>query len=179
MVWRPTAEAPLRLENCVLSGDCCISIADTRGPAALPAALEITRNTWQARKGLSVVVSPGKTGPSKIRMNRNRFAVDHVFVMFWPHGGPKSVQPPSIQFVRRALRAMFIWQEQENLYGAKSRFVSWQSPRQPVTVVSDSPRDIDAWEAFWNVPGTGSRIGSADDLRGKVGADESTVGPAR
>jgi tRNA A-37 threonylcarbamoyl transferase component Bud32/anti-sigma factor RsiW len=178
VAWRPAAAAPLRLENCVLSGDCCISIVDRRGPSALPAALEIARNTWQASKGLTVVVSPGKMGPSKIRLTGNRFAVDHMLVMFWPHRGPKSVQAPNIPFVRRALREMFVWQEQENLYGAKSRFVSWQSTRQPVTAVTDSPRDIDAWEAFWNVPGTGSRQGAASDLRGKVGADESNVGPA-
>jgi hypothetical protein len=165
------------LENCVLSGDCCISIVDTRGGAGLPASLEITRNTWQARKGVSLVVSPRQMGASKVRMSRNRLAVDHFFVMFWPLRGPKSVQPPTMQFLRRALREMFVWQEQENLYGAKARFLSWQSPRQLVTAVPDSPQDIDAWEAFWNLPGTGSRLGSAEDLRGKVGAVEREVGP--
>ena len=179
IAWRPAAQGPLRLENCVLSGDCCISIVDTRGGAALPASLEITRNTWQARKGMSVVASPGQMGASKVRLNRNRFAVDHLFVMFWPLRGPKSVQPPSERFLRRALREMFVWQEQENLYGAKTKFLSWQSPRQPVTAVPEGPQDIDAWEAFWNVPGTGSRQGAADDLRGKVGADERDVGPVR
>ena len=128
---------------------------------------------------MSVVASPGQMGASKVRLNRNRFAVDHLFVMFWPLRGPKSVQPPSERFLRRALREMFVWQEQENLYGAKTKFLSWQSPRQPVTAVPEGPQDIDAWEAFWNVPGTGSRQGAADDLRGKVGADERDVGPVR
>jgi len=177
LAWRPSAEAPLRLQNCVLSGDCCISIFDRRGAAALPASLEIARNTWQARKGMSVVVWPGEMGPSTVRMSGNLFAVDHLFVMFWPLRGPKSVQPPSMQFLRRALREMFVWQEQENLYGANTKFLSWQSPRQLVTAVPDSPQDIDAWEAFWNRPGTGSRQGAADDLRGKVGADEGLIGP--
>ena len=73
---------------------------------------------------------------------------------------------------------MIGWQEQENLYGAKSKFVSWQSPRHPITAVSEDLQSIADWEAFWNRPGSGSMQGAAsDDLRGKVGADESLVGP--
>jgi hypothetical protein len=74
---------------------------------------------------------------------------------------------------------MFLWQEEENLYGTNTKFLSWQSPRQRVGVVPDSPQDIASWEAFWNRPGTGSRQGTAEDLRGKVGADESLVGPGK
>jgi hypothetical protein len=177
IAWRPAAQTPLRLDNSILAGDCCVSIVDNRGAAALPASLEITQNTWQARKGMSMVVSPKQTGASKIRTNRNRFAVDHVLVMFWPHVGPKSVQAPNVRFLRRALQEMLVWQERENLYGARSKFVSWQSPRQRVTAVPESPKDIAAWEEFWNVPGTGSQQGAAGDLRGKVGADEIHVGP--
>jgi serine/threonine protein kinase len=177
IAWRPSAQAPLQLENCVLSGDCCISIVDNRGAATLPASLEVTRNTWQARKGINIVAAPGRMGTSRLRAHHNRFAVDHLLVMYWPLRGPKSVQPPNVQFLRRAFREMFVWQEQENLYGAKSRFLSWQSPRQPVTEVPDSPQNIADWEAFWNVPGTDSRQGAAEDLRGKVGADDRSVGP--
>jgi serine/threonine-protein kinase len=177
VAWRPAAHERLRLQNCVLSGECCVSIVDTRGAAALPAAVEIARNTWQARKGMNMVVSPWQMGACEVSMSRNLLAVDHLLVMFWPLRGPKSVQAPSLQFLRRVLREMFVWQEQETLYGANTRFLSWQSPRQRVGAVPDSPQDIASWEAFWNRPGTGSRQGTAEDLRGNVGADESLVGP--
>ena len=80
----------------MLSGGCCVSIADNREAAAVPATLEVTRNTWQGPKGLNVVLAPGLRGSAELCASRNLFAVDNVFVMFWPLRGPRSLQSPGM-----------------------------------------------------------------------------------
>jgi hypothetical protein len=79
---------------------------------------------------------------------------------------------------------MITWQEQENHYGPTTVFLSRQSPNQLLTPVDDGPKDVAAWEAFWNRPASGSVKGdkvqgdtSSNQLRGKAGALESNVGP--
>lgn len=176
VLWRRGDSDRLRLENCALSGDCCLSISDEQ--STNPASLHVVRNTWRGRKGIEVVVPFGQPKPDELRTNRNLFAVDQVFVIYRPFRGPGSVQPPGIQFIRRMLQQSIVWQEQENLYDAKSGFLAWHSPRQSLIPMENAPQDIAAWETFWNRPGSGSLQGaSTAEMRGKVGADESQVGP--
>jgi serine/threonine protein kinase len=178
VAWRPRAANRLQLKNCVLSGDRCISIdcEDRRGD--LPAILESSETTWRGRSALELVIAFAPLLPLEVRTNHNLFAVDHTLVMYWPRFGPLSKQSPDIDNARPRLRRTIDWQESENLYGEAARFVSYRSPRQSLRPVKDSPNDIAAWEAFWNRPASGSQRGTATpELRGKVGANESNVGP--
>jgi hypothetical protein len=116
-----------------------------------------------------------------IRANHNLFAVDHFLVLYWPFSGRRGMTSPGLGFVRSRLREMIAWQELENHYGASTRFLSRQSPRQPLAAIDDAPKDVAAWEAFWNRPASGSAQGAdaAKELRGKVGAREREIGPLR
>jgi hypothetical protein len=164
------------MENCVLSGDCCVSIDNAE--SAAPASFDAVRNTWRGRKGLEVVVPFFQLKPHELRTNRNLFSVDHFFVLYWPFRGPRSTEHPPIQGIRRMLQQSFDWREQENLYPAQPHFLSWHSPRQPLIPMNNAPETVAAWETFWNRPGSGSQQGAAPDaLRGKFGANESLVGP--
>ncbi|MBI3466633.1 MAG: serine/threonine protein kinase [Planctomycetes bacterium] len=176
--WRRGESDRLHLENCVLSGGCCVSISDDRGLS--PASLRAVRNTWKGQRGLEVVVPFGQNSPGKVRTIRNIFAVDHFFVLYWPfRGQPGAVRAPGALGFRRILRESFGWQEEQNLYKEQVCFLAWYSPRQSLTAVVDSPQDVPAWETFWNRPDTGSRQGELGGTsRDKVGADESLLGPA-
>ncbi|MEX2140367.1 MAG: serine/threonine-protein kinase [Pirellulales bacterium] len=177
VAWRPRAGDRLGVQNCVLAGQCCLSLNPNDESGDLPASLELSHSTWQGRKGLQLNALNASRLSLAIRTDHNLFAVDHLLVLYFPFRGPRAATSPSLDFFRTRLRPMLTWQEQENHYGATTRFLSRQSPRQPLTPVDDSPKDIAAWEKFWNRPGTGSRQGeAAAELRGKVGADEKRVG---
>jgi serine/threonine protein kinase len=178
VAWRPRPASRLQLANCVLSGDRCISIdcEDRRGD--LPAIFESSETTWRGRSALELVIAFAPMLPLEVRTDRNLFAVDHTLVMYWPRFGPLSKQSPDIDNARPRLRRTIDWQESENIYGEATRFVSYRSPRQSLRPVKDSPNDIAEWEAFWNRPASGSQRGTAAaELRRKVGANESNVGP--
>jgi tRNA A-37 threonylcarbamoyl transferase component Bud32 len=179
--FEPADGAKLSLDNCVLWGRSCLFIPWREpGQQGLPASISVVRNTWQGDKAFHfhLTVSFGSRSPLSIESRRNRFSVDHVLTFFWSHRGKRSIDTPSLADMRRPLTNNIKWQEQENIYAASSRFLSWASPRQFLTPLEGAPTDIAGWEAFWNRPGTGSRQGAAAELRGQVGADEDRVGSA-
>lgn len=175
--WRPRANDRLTLQNCVLTGQCCLALSGDDQPGRLPASLHSSQSTWQGRKGLQVNVASAQRFSVTIQTDHNLFAVDHLLVLYWPFKGPRALMSPDLDFLRGRLRDMISWQERENHYGATTVFLSRQSPRQALTPVDDSPKEVAAWEAFWNRPASGSAQGAeAKELRGKVGAKESEVG---
>ncbi|MEX2015911.1 MAG: hypothetical protein WD873_04670, partial [Candidatus Hydrogenedentales bacterium] len=179
VAWRPRAGNRLRAENCVLAAQCCLSLNSDDQPGDLPASLELLNNTWQGRKGLQLNAVNVSRLSLAIRTDHNLFAVDHLLVLYFPLRGPRAMASPDMDIFRNRLRQMITWQEQENHYGATTRFLSRQSPRQPLTQVDNGPKDIADWERFWNRPATRSQKGvaGARELRGIVGADENRVGP--
>jgi tRNA A-37 threonylcarbamoyl transferase component Bud32 len=184
VAWRPRAGDRLQVQNCVLTGQCCLAVACEDQAGKLPASLQLSQSTWQGKKGVQVNVANAPRVSLVVRTDHNLFAADHLLVLYWPFKGPRAVMSPDLGFLRGRLREMISWQEQENHYGATTVFLSRQSPRQPLTPVDDSPKDVAAWEAFWNRPASGSVQGgkvqgdnSANQLRGKAGADASKVGP--
>jgi hypothetical protein len=184
VAWRPRAGDRLQVQNCVLTGQCCLAVACEDQAGKLPASLQLSQSTWQGKKGVQVNVANAQRVSLVVRTDHNLFAADHLLVLYWPFKGPRAVMSPDLGFLRGRLREMITWQEQENHYGATTVFLSRQSPRQPLTPVDDSPKDVAAWEAFWNRPASGSVQGgkvqgdnSASQLRSKAGADASKVGP--
>jgi hypothetical protein len=179
MAWRPRAGERLDLENCFLAGQCCLALNCDSEAGDLPATLDLTQNTWQGRKGVHLNVAGPPRLSLSIRADHNVFAVDRFLVLFWPFSGRRGAVSPNAELVRRNLRKMITWQERENLYGAATRFLARQSPRQRLSDIDNSPADVASWEAFWNRPASGSVQGAdaTQDLRGKVGADETKVGP--
>jgi hypothetical protein len=179
VAWRPRADDRFEMQNCVLAGQCCLALSCDDQQGKLPVSLHATQSTWQGRKGIQLNVANAQRFSLAIQNDHNLFAVDHLLVLYWPFKGPRAVMSPSLDFFRGRLREMISWQEQENHYGATTVFLSRQSPRQPLTPVDDSPKDVAAWETFWNRPASGSAQGTeaAGALRGRVGAKESEVGP--
>jgi hypothetical protein len=112
-----------------------------------------------------------------IRSDHNLFAVNHLLVFSWPPGARRGAKSAGPNYARNRLQKMIAWQEQENHYGALTRFLSRQLPRQAIMVIDESPKDVAGWEDFWNRPASGSVQGAeAKELRGKVGARENEVG---
>jgi hypothetical protein len=178
VAWRPRTSNRLRFENSVLSGDRCLSIDCEDRSGDLPAIFDSSKTTWHGRSALELVISFAPRIPLELRTVRNLFAVDHMLVMYWPRFGPLSKQTPDIDNARPRLRRTIDWHESENLYGAATQFVSYRSPRQPLSAAKDGPASIADWEAFWNRPASGSQRGAASaELRAKIGADEREVGP--
>jgi serine/threonine protein kinase len=174
VVWQRGESDRLHLDNCVLSGACCVSISDDRG--LTPASLRAVRNSWKGARGLEIVVPVGQKSPVKMHTIRNYFEVEHFFVLYWPFRGPGAVRAPGAQGLRRILRESIGWHEEENLYKEQVCFLAWHSSRQSLAAVVDGPRDLQAWEAFWNRPESGSQQGDAGrTLRDKVGADENML----
>jgi hypothetical protein len=176
VAWLPRADSRLRIENSVLSGGTCLSIDSQDRTGELPAALEIAQSTWQARKGVELILSFAPRLPIAVRAQRNVFALDHLLVMYWPYAGPRALKSPSLQAARGRLRQTISWEERENLYGAKTQFLSRESMRQAVAPLDAGPNGVGEWEAFWNRPGTGSQQGDAGELAGKVGAQAPPAG---
>jgi hypothetical protein len=184
VAWRPHAGDRFDVQNCVLAGQCCLALSCDDQSGKLPASLHAAQSTWQGRKGVQVNVVNAQRFSLTMQTDHNLFAVDHLLVLYWPFKGPRAVMSPDLDFLRGRLRDMISWQEQENHYGATTVFLSRQSPRQPLTPVDECPKDVAAWEAFWNRPASGSIQGakvqgdnSANSLRSKAGADASKVGP--
>jgi hypothetical protein len=180
VAWRPSAGDRLQVQNCVLTGQCCLAVSGDDQAGKLPASLQLSQSTWQGKKGLQLNVANAQRFSLAVQTDHNLFAVDHLLVLYWPFKGPRSVMSPGLDLLRGRLREMITWQEQENHYGATTQFLSRQSPRQPLTPVDDGPKDVASWEAFWNRPGSGSLKGAdaASEPRGKAGAKESEVGAA-
>jgi hypothetical protein len=175
--WRPRANDRFTLQNCVLTGQCCLALSGDDQRGKLPATLHASQSTWQGKKGMQVNVGNAQRFSLTMQTDHNLFAVDHLLVLYWPFKGPRAVMSPDLDFLRGRLRDMISWQERENHYGATTVFLSRQSPRQSLTAVDDSPKDVADWEAFWNRPASGSVQGAeAKELRGKVGARESEIG---
>ena len=176
--WAPKDGHKLRLENCVLSGRSCVAVLwHEPGRQALPATLEVVRNTWQGEGGLEMVIRAGSKGPLTFDTRHNVFGVDHALAFHWGMRGPRADEYPTMTNINRMLSNVVRWQERENIYSASCRFLSWASPRLRLKALPGSPTDLAAWEKFWDHSGTGSRQGPADELKGKVGADDSRVGP--
>jgi serine/threonine protein kinase len=184
VAWRPSPGDRFDAQNCVLVGQCGLALSCDDQPDKLPASLRSSQSTWQGKKGIQVNVGKAQRFSLTMQTDHNLFAVDHLLVLYWPFKGPRSVMSPDLDFLRGRLRKMITWQEQENHYGPTTVFLSRQSPNQLLTPVDDGPKDVAAWEAFWNRPASGSVQGdkvqgdnSANELRGKAGALESKVGP--
>ena len=176
--WAPKEGHKLRLDNCALWGRSCVAVLwHEPGRQALPATVEVVRNSWRGQGGLEMVIRAGSKGPLTFDTRHNVFGVDHALAFHWGLRGPRADEYPTMTNVNRMLSNVVRWQERENIYSATCRFVSWSSPRLLLKALPGSPADLAAWEKFWEQSGTGSRQGPADELKGKVGADDTRVGP--
>jgi hypothetical protein len=179
ILWRPGDGRKVSAENNVLSGQTGVTIA-LSDPATqgLTSVLELTANTWRGRKAVELLLGAGPKHRVEVRAKRNRFGVDHLLASRWMLRGPKANWSPTIEEMKRFLAGRLVWQEEKNLYGASLVFLAHQSIRQDLSPIESAPSDLAAWEAFWNTPGSGSQQGApTDELRSKVGADETLIGP--
>jgi tRNA A-37 threonylcarbamoyl transferase component Bud32 len=177
MAWWPRAGDRLSAQNCVLTGRSGLVLNCDAEAGDLPATLDLSQNTWDGNQGLHLNVSVASRLRLEIRSNHNLFAVEHLLVYSGPFGARRGAMQSGQNTMRVRLQKMIAWQELENHYGASTRFLSRQLFRQPLTVIDGAPKDVAAWEDFWNRPASGSVQGAtANELRGKVGAKLHEVG---
>jgi len=177
MAWWPRAGHHLDIQNCVLTGQCCLALKCDADPGDLPATLNLSQSTWDGKKGLHLNVSAASRLPLAIRSDHNLFAVNYLMVLSSPVAARRGVKSLGPNYMRSRLQKMIAWQEQENHYGAATQFLARQPLGQAIMLIDEAPTNVAAWEDFWNRPASGSVQGAeAKELRGKVGAREDEVG---